>query len=225
LFEDDEIKTPTKSFDDFIGQGLSGSIYGKRSKLKSFMLKSFVFHNPNVAYLDSLSTLHAKKFKERNGSIGANILKRFKVVFDYPSAKLTLKKNGKFSEKFGYNLSGIELMHNGKELVKSRDQTAFTVSKDNETTESNTVSFGYSYSYDFKSIYKIYQVRKNSVAEIAGIKKDDILVKINGIFVFHYDLQELTRKFHGKEGKSVRLQVNRNGTIMNFEFKLKDILK
>lgn len=225
LFEDEKIKTPAKSFDDFIGEGLSGSIYGKRSKLKSFALKSFVFNNPNVAYLDSLSTLHAKKFKDRDGSIGGNILKRFKVVFDYPRSKVTLKKNGNFNEKFGYNLSGIELMHFGKELVKQRDQTAFTVSKDNETRESNTVSFGYTYSYNFKSIYKIYQVRKNSAAEMAGVMKDDILVKINGIYVYNYDLQELTRKFHGKEGRLVRLQVNRNGNFIDFEFRLKDILK
>lgn len=225
LFEDNEIKTPSKSFHDFIGEGLSGSIYGKRSRLKSFTLKSFIFNNPNVAYLDSLSTLHAKKFKERNGSIGGNILKRFKVIFDYPKSKVTFKKNSKFSEKFGYNLSGIEFMHFGKELVKQRDQTAFTVSKDNETKESNTVSFDYSYSYEFKSIYKIYQVRKGSSAAEAGIMKDDIIVKINGIYVYNYDLQQLTRKFHGKEGRSVRLQVNRNGEILNFEFKLKDILK
>ncbi|MCF6280023.1 MAG: aspartyl protease family protein [Flavobacteriaceae bacterium] len=226
LFEDDNIIIPQKSFRDFIGEGMTGSIFGMRSKLKSFKLKSFVFKEPNVAYLDSTSSLHARKFKDRNGSIGGNILKRFKVIFDYPNLKITLKKNSNFKESFGYNLSGIELMHAGQELVQEKSQAAFTVSKGNETLGgSNSVIFDYNYKYVFKPLYSIFQVRKDSPAETVGIEVGDVLIKLNGIFVYNYSLQQLIEKFHGKKNRIIKLVVNRKGKQLKFEFKLKDILE
>lgn len=225
LFEDEDIKTPKNSFKDFMGEGISGSIYGMRSKLVSFSLKSFVFKEPNVAYLDSTSTLHAKRVKGRNGSVAGNILKRFKVIFDYPNAKLTLKKNSNFNDSFGYNLSGIELMHAGQELVKEKSEAAFVVSKGNESLGNNDrVVFNYNYKYVFKPLYRIYQVREGSLAEKAGLKVDDTLIKINGTYVYNYTLQQLTRKFYVKN-KTIRLVVNRYGVEHKFEFELEDILK
>ncbi len=225
LFEDDVIKVPENSFEDFIGEGVSGSIYGRRSKLKLFALKSFVFESPNVAFLDSLSTHHAKKFKSRNGSLGSGILKRFKVIFDYPNSKITLKKNSYFAENFGYNMSGIELMYSGKELVRERGKALFMVSQDNDTQATNTVLFDYSYKYNFKPIFMIAEIRKNSPAELSGLKVGDVLITINGHLAYNYNLQEINEKFYKKEKKIMRLIINRNGEELYFEFKLKDLLK
>ena len=225
LFEDETFKVPEKSFEDFIGEGITGGIYGNRSRLKSFSLKSFVFHNPNVAYLDSLSTYHAKRFKERNGSLGGGILKRFKVVFDYPNKKITLKKNSKFYDKFGYNMSGIELMHNGKELVRVKGKSAFIVSRDDETTATNTVYLDVNYDYEFQPIYKVAHIRKDSPAENVGILVGDVLVKVNGIFAYKYSIEDIIEKFYQKENKRIRLRINRNGKVIDFEFRLKDLLE
>lgn len=225
LFEDERFKAPKNSFDDFIGEGITGGIFGKRNMLQTFSLKSFVLKKPNVAYLDSISTYHAKRFKERNGSLGGAILKRFKVIFDYSNSKITLKKNSMFKEKFGYNMSGIELMHYGEELVKKRGKAAFIVANEDKTANSNTVYFDVSYSYEFKPVYKIAQVRKNSPAQDAGIRVGDILVKINGSSAYNYDIQELNSKFYTKENKMMKLLINRNGRELEFSFKLKDLLK
>lgn len=226
LFENENMQIPQKSFRDFMGEGISGSIFGMRSKLKSLSLKSFVFKEPNVAYLDSTSSLHARKFKDRNGSIGGNILKRFKVTFDYPNSKVTFKKNGNFGDSFGYNLSGIELMHAGQELVKKQSRAAFAVSKGDESLGGgSSVVFDYDYKYEFKPLYNIFQVRKGSPAEIAGIEVGDTLIKINGIYVYNYTLQQLIEKFHGKKNRTVKLVVNRNGIERKYEFVLKDVLQ
>ncbi len=218
LFEDENVKVPTNSFDDFIGEGISGTIYGKRSRLKSFSLKGLVLKEPNVAYLDTLSTLHARKFKSRNGSLGGNILKRFTVVFDYPRAKITLKKNSNFKKKFGYNLSGIELMYAGKELVVQQNDVTFELYDNRFVTT-------YGYIYKFKPIYKIYHIRQESSAQKAGVREGDFLLKINGVDVYNYSLQEINEKFHGKDGELVKIVVSRNGLKLNYEFRLKDILK
>ena len=41
-------------FVDYLGKGLSGSVYGKRSKLKRFRLSDFDLNDVNVAYPDSV---------------------------------------------------------------------------------------------------------------------------------------------------------------------------
>lgn len=225
LFEDETFQVPEKAFEDFIGEGITGSIFGMRSKLKSFSLKSFVFENPNVAYLDSISTYHAKRFEERNGSLGGGILKRFKVVFDYPNKKITLKKNSMFNDKFGYNMSGIELMHNGKELVRKKGKAAFIVSKDNEATATNTVYLDVNYDYEFQPIYKVANIRMDSPAANVGILKGDVLVKVNGTFAYNYSIEDILEKFYGVSGKRVRLRINRNGEVIDYEFKLKNLLE
>ena len=72
---------------------MSGTIYGNRSKIPYLSLGKFLIEKPTVSFLDTISTLNARQFKERNGSIGGNILNRFKVWVDYPNKKITLKKN------------------------------------------------------------------------------------------------------------------------------------
>ena len=123
LFEDDaqNISIPDKYFDDFLGRGLSGSVYGKRAKIDKFTLKNFELKSVNVAFPDSASIAYAKKIKGRNGSLSGEILKRFNIIFDYKKSKITLKKNSNFSNPFYYNKSGITLEHAGVRVLKERD--------------------------------------------------------------------------------------------------------
>ena len=130
-----------------------------------------------------------------------------------------------FNDEFGYNMSGIELMHYGKELVRKKGKAAFIVSRDKETTSTNTVYLDVNYDYEFQPIYKVDNVREDSPAANAGILKDDVLVKINGIFAYNYSLEDISEKFYGDSDKSVRLRINRNGEVIDFEFKLKDLLE
>ena len=72
LFEDDSknISLPEKYFEDFLGRGLSGSVYGKRSKIDEVSFNKFKLKKVNVAYPDSSSITYARKVKNRNGSLG-----------------------------------------------------------------------------------------------------------------------------------------------------------
>ena len=86
LFEDESLGLfPKKNmiFHDYLGQGLSGSVYGKRSKVEQFTISDFMLSKANVAFPDSTSIDKTKIFKERNGSLGGDILKRFNLFFDY----------------------------------------------------------------------------------------------------------------------------------------------
>ena len=227
LFENSSpnILAPKKFFVDFLGEGLSGAIYGKRSFIKGLVLGKFELKRPTVSFPDSLSIAHALQFKGRNGSLGANILKRFTVIFDYKKNKLTLKKGTSFKEPFRYNMSGIELVYNGKLLVKEQDFTNISLSNNQEVDKRNTVTLSYNYKYSFKPTYKIFKLRINSPAYNAGLQPNDIVIKINGEYTYNLKLEEIVEKFYQKENKKITLVVERNGKDYEYKFYLKDMLK
>ncbi|WP_291801460.1 PDZ domain-containing protein [Lutibacter sp.] len=227
LFENThpDILPPKKFFIDFLGEGLSGVIYGKRTIIKGIVLGKFELKNPTVSFPDSLSIVHALKFKERNGSIGANILKRFTVTFDYRKGKITLKKGSTFKEPFRYNMSGIELVYNGKLLVKEHDYASVGLSSNQESTQQNRITLDYNYKYSFKPTYKIFKVRKGSPAEEVGLQVNDIVIKINGQYTYNLKLDEIVEKFYQKENKKINLVVERGGQNYQYQFQLKNMLK
>ncbi|MFD1294278.1 PDZ domain-containing protein [Lutibacter holmesii] len=228
LFENThpDIVAPTKYFNDFLGEGLSGAIYGKRTMIESLHIGDFTLKNPTVSYPDSLSVAHALKFKGRNGSLGGTILNRFVVTFDYRNNRLLLKKGGKFKDPFRYNMSGIELVHNGKRLVKEKAKPNTLNTYSNNPNASNvTVTLDTSFKYTFKPTYKIQKLRPNSPAALAGIRVGDVLIKINGKYTFDLKLEEIVQYFYEKENTKVTVVVERFGKDYEYSFRLKDMLK
>ena len=226
LFEEDSLgimPIDHKYFDDFLGKGLSGSVYGKRSKVKSFNLKSFYLKDVNVAFPDSTSISYAKRHEDRNGSISGEILKRFNMVVDYKNAKITLKKNNKFKSPFHYNKSGIILEQDGFQIIKEK-QTVIP-ERSTESRESNTIYVDTKFSYSLKPAYKIAELRLDSPAIRAGLMLGDIIIKINGRGTYTMKLQELVEMFCGENDKLIKLEIERGGIPMRFAFKLEDPLQ
>ena len=231
LFEDKEIGLTPKqdfSFEDYLGKGLSGPIYGKRSKVKNFALSDFDLMDVNVAFPDSVSIDVAKVYKDRNGSLGGDILKRFNLFFDYANKKLYLKKNSLYKSPFTYNNSGIVLEYNGTKFVKEQIKMptrSFNNSEKNTTNNSVHIDFLISHRILVKPIYKIVEIRKTSNAYISGLREGDILISINGKPSYNQELSKINEILYGKTGKTLRLKIERKGVHMLFKFKLDDVLK
>lgn len=222
VFEDKEknIICPNNFFIDHLGEGFSGSIEGKRTIIEGFSFGNFNFKKPSASFLDSIETVYARSFENRNGSIGNQILNRFEIVFDYPNKQMFLRKTKNFKHVFRYNRAGIELSYVGKTLVKIQQNKNTEIIGMKNVSENQNVVFQINYQYVFKPVYGIYRVQKNSPTEKVGIKVNDILVSVNGKPAYEYKLEEITALFQGDEGKNIRMEIDRNGKIINFRFVL-----
>ena len=220
----DKIKIPEKSFEDYLGKGLSGDIYGKRSKIDKISLGNYIFTSANVAYPDSSSIEKVYLHKERNGTLGSEILKRFRLIIDYQDEKIVFKNpSSYFKDPFLYNMSGLEMTYNGSMIVPER-KSSILEEKTGGTGGSSTVQALYSYVYALKTSYAISEVRKNSPADRAGLRPNDIVMEINNRPAYNFKLEEIIHMFSTKVGKRIKLKVIRDGKNLTFSFKLEKII-
>lgn len=106
---DNNLEIPDNSLFTFIGIGLSGEIYGHIGRTKKFSIGDFTFKNPIITYPDETSVQIANYENDRSGSLGADILNRFTVIFDYHGKEMILKPNSNYKNDFRYNMSGIDI--------------------------------------------------------------------------------------------------------------------
>ncbi len=225
LFENKDIgimPKDNKYFEDYLGKGLSGSVYGKRSKIESFSLQGFEFKDVNVAFPDSSSISIARNYKERSGSISGELLKRFDIIFDYYNAKITLKKNRNFKMPFTYNKSGIVVEQSGIRIVREISDGNF-YNKDDNADGTKKIVFQSTYKLAVKPAYRIVELRHDSAAEKAGLMLDDIIVSINNKDVSNLKLQDINSIFSEEDGKLMRISIERYGRVFNYEFRLEKL--
>ncbi|PWI31084.1 signaling protein [Flavobacteriaceae bacterium LYZ1037] len=230
LFEDDSlgIQVGDHFFDDFLGHGLTGSVYGKRSKIEGFSINSFDLDHVNVSFPEPTSLVYVKLHKDRNGSIAGNVLKRFNLIVDYQKSLITFKKNKYFSDPFTYNRSGIELEQDGVRFVKQKDYNYSDKIKflgSNQKTSSSTIVLETKYKLALKPAYSIVELRPDSPAEKAGLMVGDYLLSINNKSTDKYSLQELMQMFFEDKDERIKLVVERGEAILTFVFYLEDVFK
>jgi hypothetical protein len=218
---DENIKIPKKFYIDFLGRGFSGEIYGKRGKTSSLLFKNFKFKTIFAAFPDSLSINNVDLFEDRIGSIGGEIMKRFSVFFNYQDQKMYLKKNSNYNNPFLYNISGIDVQHDGVQWIKEEERM---INNDKQGVGINVFSAQLKFQFVMKPKYIIANVRKNSTAEIAGLQKGDVIIEINNKKAYHLSLEKIISYLKDDAGEEIKLVIERNGKEMTFKFILEDIL-
>lgn len=100
---------PEPNIRSYLGHGLSGEVHGYKARVSKAIFGRYELKRPIVSFPDSSELSIAMNYKRRNGSIGGEVLKRFRVVVDYPGSKITMRSNGMLRRPFFFNISGIEL--------------------------------------------------------------------------------------------------------------------
>lgn len=106
---DDRIDIPEKHVDAFLGRGLSGDLFGIKGRIDGIWVGPLVLPKPIVAFPNSELIDQLISNNDRNGTLGAEILRRFRVTMDYRNSRLTLRPTHKIKEDFNYNMSGMEV--------------------------------------------------------------------------------------------------------------------
>jgi len=228
IFDNDRIKLPEKNFADFLGKGFSGDIEGHRAKILKFYLGDFAFKNPIVSFPDPVSIKNVKMVTGRIGSVGGEILKRFRVVMDYPDKKMYLKPNNKFKDPFTYNKSGVTIQHNGLqwvqetvhfEMVNVTNPGRTEVKEDLKNREQD-----FKYKFQLKPVYEIVNVRKGSAAEKSGLQKGDVIISINNNKPYKYSLDQINHLLKSEDDIWINLEIERNNLLLKFRFRLEEEL-
>ncbi|MFV0591537.1 MAG: aspartyl protease family protein [Draconibacterium sp.] len=108
---DERIKLPQKHVETFLGRGLSGDLYGTKGRIDAIWVGPLLMPHPIAAFPDSEIMEQLISTNNRNGTIGAEILRRFRVTVDYRNSRLTLRPTSRVKEDFNYNMSGMEVIN------------------------------------------------------------------------------------------------------------------
>jgi len=106
---DKRLLLPENHIETFLGRGLGGDLYGTKGRIGAIWVGPLVMYEPIVAFPDNNSVENLLGQSDRNGTLGAEILRRFYVIMDYPNKRLILHPNSNLKDEFNYNMSGLEV--------------------------------------------------------------------------------------------------------------------
>lgn len=226
LFENEDLGVPDKNYYDFLGRGLAGNIFGKRTRVNSIKIGGFELEDAKTAFPDMISFGAIRNLGDRNGSLGGEVLKRFHIIFDYPNNQITLRKNKNFNSPFQYNMSGIDLQHNGLRYVAERIADANGIVKQKDERFGNVqILMENRTRLSLAPEIIVSGIRAGSPAENAGLQEGDVILAVNGKRVHTYKLQQILEMLNEGEGKKIRVLIERYNSDLLFTFVLKDMFK
>lgn len=112
---DPRLHLPAPGLPADLGHGLSGLVRGVLGRVATvdlgrYRLPTVLTSFPNAA------DVHARTDVFRNGSVGYELLRRFRVVIDYPHQQLWLRRGLAFGEPFEHDMAGFDVLAIGPAL-------------------------------------------------------------------------------------------------------------
>lgn len=199
------------SFEDYLGFGINGKIYGIRTKVRTFKLFEHTFEKVAVSY--PYKEYHSTTPSEisHDGSIGGEILRRFDMVIDLTNKKLSMIPNKNFDEGFYYNMSGLGVKKGKMELFTtvtrnfSKEQNTIL----RQSASVNTVNYNAKLGYKYAPQIFIDYVREGSPGDLAGIKLGDQIISINNYTTSQLTMGRVIELFYKNPYKKLKIKLKR----------------
>ncbi len=112
----EQVKLPEHVISGSVAHGLGGELEGMMGRVNRLALPPFEFQNLVTHFQDLTNTMDSVYIDDREGLIGAELLNRFTVIFDYHKQKLYLKPNRKYNRRFQQDKSGLVILAAGAYL-------------------------------------------------------------------------------------------------------------
>jgi predicted aspartyl protease len=103
----DKIKLPPKYIKSDLGRSLGGDLFGFIGRVKQLSLSGLKFRNVITSYPEETEFSYVVQETGRQGSLGAEIFGRTKIILDYRRERLLIRRGQNFSNPFEHNMSGI----------------------------------------------------------------------------------------------------------------------
>jgi hypothetical protein len=210
LNEMDEDVVLKNSFEDYLGFGINGEIYGLRTKVRTLKLFDNTFEKVAVSY--PYKKYHSTtSITSNDGNLGGEILRRFDVVIDLTNKKLSMIPNKNFDEGFYYNMSGLGVKKGKMELfttvTRNFSKAESTVLR--QSASVNTVNYNAKLGYKYVPQIFIDYVREGSPGDIAGIKIGDQIISINNYTTSELTMGRVIELFYKNPYKKLKIKLKR----------------
>jgi hypothetical protein len=210
------------SFEDYLGFGINGNIYGLRTKVNSLKLFNSTLKKVAVSYPYKEYHSIKKTSFTHDGSLGGEVLRRFDVVIDYPNRKISMIPNRSFDEGFYYNMSGIGVQKGELDLFTTygvKDFTDRKVGYGNSTSTITTIDVSQRVRLSYQYVSKIYvdYIREGSPGDKAGIVVGDQIIGINRYNQRQLTMNKVTELFFKNPYKKLKIRIKRGDKIFKVE--------
>ncbi|MHA7130562.1 retropepsin-like aspartic protease [Algoriphagus namhaensis] len=105
----DIIELPAQTIESELGQSLGGVLYGEIGRVDRLTIAGLKMDNVLTSYPEQNEFSYVIKDSGRQGSLGAEIFGRTRIILDYPRGRMFVKKGRDFYSPFEFDMSGIFL--------------------------------------------------------------------------------------------------------------------
>lgn len=174
---------PNPNFQANLGVGLGGKINGSIGRIRSIKLGNYDLKNVLTSFPDYKDVAAKTKQKQRTGNLGADILKKFTVIFDYQGGAMYLKKNNHFNEAFEHDMSGIELFVDDRQYNRvfiSRVEPASPAEKAGilANDEILSINFASIANYSLDGVINLLKSENGKTVLIEFVREGKIYIKL-----------------------------------------------
>jgi len=100
---------PTKKIPANLGMSLSGQIKGFLGRIKKISFDGYTFKDVVAGFPDFETIAHKIDLSDRNGNLGAELLKKFDVQFNYQEGFIYVKPNINYKAPFEHDMTGMTI--------------------------------------------------------------------------------------------------------------------
>ncbi|WPR74745.1 aspartyl protease family protein [Algoriphagus sp. NG3] len=103
------ITMPPLFIESALGQSLGGMLFGYMGRVESLSFANLKLTEVLTSYPEETPFSYVIKDSGRSGSLGAEVLGRTKLIFDYPRNRLLVQRADNFFAPFQFDMSGMTL--------------------------------------------------------------------------------------------------------------------